>query len=85
VLDAYSRRNVGWSTATTLATRLVLDALNMALAVRRPKGVIHHSDKLAPRQSAYCGNRDEVVEGAIDADPIAAAVPSISAVRPILA
>jgi hypothetical protein len=53
--------------------------------VRRPKGVIHHSDKLAPRQSAYCGNRDEVVEGAIDADPIAAAVPSISAVRPILA
>jgi transposase InsO family protein len=32
VLDAYSRRIVGWSMATTLATRLVLDALNMALA-----------------------------------------------------
>jgi putative transposase len=45
VLDAYSRRIVGWSMATTLATRLVLDALNMALAVRRPKGVIHHSDQ----------------------------------------
>jgi putative transposase len=44
VLDAYSRRIVGWSMATTLATRLVLDALNMALAARRPKGVIHHSD-----------------------------------------
>jgi transposase InsO family protein len=29
---------------TTLATRLVLDALNMALATRRPSGVIHHSD-----------------------------------------
>ena len=31
VLDAFSRRIVGWSMATTLATRLVLDALNMAL------------------------------------------------------
>jgi transposase InsO family protein len=31
--------------ATTLATRLVVDALNMALATRRPKGVIHHSDQ----------------------------------------
>jgi putative transposase len=36
VLDAYSCRIVGWTMATTLATRLVLDALNMALAVRRP-------------------------------------------------
>ena len=45
VLDACSRRIVGWSMATTLATRLVLDALNMALAMRRPKGVIHHSDQ----------------------------------------
>jgi putative transposase len=31
--------------ATTLATRLVVGALNMALAMRRPKGVIHHSDQ----------------------------------------
>ena len=45
VLDAYSRRIVGWSMATTLATRLVLDALNMALLTRRPNGVIHHSDQ----------------------------------------
>jgi len=44
VLDAFSRRIVGWSMGTTLATRLVLDALNMALATRRPSGVIHHSD-----------------------------------------
>ena len=40
VLDAFSRRM-----ATTLATRLVLDALNMALMTRRPRGVIHHSDQ----------------------------------------
>ena len=45
VLDAFSRRIVGWSMATTLATRLVLDALNMALMTRRPRGVIHHSDQ----------------------------------------
>jgi putative transposase len=45
VLDACSRRIVGWSMATTLATQLVLGALNMALAVRRPRGVIHHSDQ----------------------------------------
>ena len=45
VLDAYSRRIVGWSMATTLATQLVLDALNMALLTRRPTGVIHHSDQ----------------------------------------
>ncbi len=31
VLDACSRRIVGWSMATTLGTQLVLDALNMAL------------------------------------------------------
>ena len=43
VLDAFSRRI--WSMATTLATRLVLDALNMALLTRRPQGVIHHSDQ----------------------------------------
>src|ERR1700761_8656984 len=42
VLDACSRRIVGWSMATTLAARLVLDALNMAIATRRPSGVIHH-------------------------------------------
>ena len=45
VLDAFSRRIVGWSMATTLAAQLVLDALNMALVTRRPKGVIHHSDQ----------------------------------------
>lgn len=45
VLDAYSRRIVGWSMATTRATQLVLDALDMALLTRRPKAVIHHSDQ----------------------------------------
>jgi putative transposase len=45
VLDAFSRRIVGCSMATTLATQLVLDALDMALVTRRPRSVIHHSDQ----------------------------------------
>jgi putative transposase len=44
VLDAFSRRIVGWAMAGHLQTRLVLDALDMALTQRRPRGVIHHSD-----------------------------------------
>ena len=45
VMDAWSRRVVGWSMATHLRTELVLAALNMALEQRRPEGVIHHSDQ----------------------------------------
>jgi transposase InsO family protein len=45
VLDAFSRRIVGWSMATTLHTQVVLDALDMALSQRRPSDVIHHSDQ----------------------------------------
>ena len=44
VLDAWSRRVVGWAMATHLKTELVLDALNMAIWQRRPARVIHHSD-----------------------------------------
>ena len=45
VLDAASRRVVGWAMADHLRTELVLAALDMALWNRRPPpGVIHHSD-----------------------------------------
>src|SRR5512132_575251 len=57
VLDAFSRRVVGWSMATTLATQLVLDALDMALGQRRPSGVIHHSDQGSPYTSIAFGKR----------------------------
>jgi transposase InsO family protein len=43
--------------ATTLATQLVLDALNMALVTRRPKGVIHHSDQGSQYTSIAFGQR----------------------------
>ena len=45
VIDAWSRRVVGWSIATHLRTELVLEALNMAVAQRNPVDVIHHSDQ----------------------------------------
>ena len=45
VLDAFSRRIVGWAMGTDLRAQLVLDALNMALGQRRPRDVIHHSDQ----------------------------------------
>ena len=57
VLDACSRRIVGWSMATTLATQLVLDALNMALVTRRPEQVIHHSDQGSQYTSIAFGER----------------------------
>ena len=45
VLDAWSRRIVGWAMANHLRTELVLEALNMAVWRRRPPtDVIHHSD-----------------------------------------
>ena len=45
VLDAFSRRIVGWGMETSLRVELVLKALNMALEQRKPTNVIHHSDQ----------------------------------------
>jgi transposase InsO family protein len=46
VQDAYSRRIVGWSMADHMRSELVVDALEMAVARRRPApGLIHHSDQ----------------------------------------
>jgi putative transposase len=46
ILDAFSRRVVGWALADHLRTELATDALQMALANRRPApGLIHHSDR----------------------------------------
>lgn len=46
VLDLGSRRVVGWAMRASLEEALTLDALQMALAQRRPAaGVLHHSDR----------------------------------------
>jgi putative transposase len=57
VLDAWSRRVVGWAMATHLRTELVLDALNMAIGQRRPTQVIHHSDQGCQYTSVAFGLR----------------------------
>ena len=46
VLDAFSRRIVGWSMRDDLKAELVVDALAMAVTRRKPPvGVVHHSDR----------------------------------------
>ena len=57
VLDACTRRIVGWAMAGHLRTELVLDALNMALHQRRPVNVIHHSDQGTQYTSISFGRR----------------------------
>lgn len=58
VLDAWSRRIVGWAMADTLRTDLVLEAFNMAVWNRRPAtGLIHHSDRGAQYTSLAFSRR----------------------------
>jgi putative transposase len=46
LLDAWSRRVVGWALSPELTTALPLAALERALATRRPlQGLVHHSDR----------------------------------------
>ncbi len=46
ILDVCSRKVVGWSMATHLRTELLVDALLMAIARRKPApGLVHHSDR----------------------------------------
>ena len=57
VLDACSRKVIGWAMESHLRTELVLAAINMALAQRRPEGVIHHSDRGCQYTSFAFGKR----------------------------
>jgi len=57
VLDAFSRRIVGWAMETYLRTELVLKALDMALGQRCATGVIHHSDQGSQYTSLAFGKR----------------------------
>jgi putative transposase len=46
ILDAYSRKVVGYAISTALDTSLTIDALKMAIERRKPgSGIIHHSDQ----------------------------------------
>jgi len=46
ILDAFSRKVVGWALDRTLANRLTISALEHAIAQRQPRpGLVHHSDR----------------------------------------
>lgn len=46
VIDLYSRKVVGWSMSNSNNSKLVCDALNMAISHRQPRsGLLHHSDQ----------------------------------------
>src|SRR5438105_7192752 len=57
VLDAWSRKIVGWAMANHLRTELVLDAMEMAVGQGRPKDGIHHSDQGSQYTSMAFGKR----------------------------
>jgi len=57
VLDAYSRRVVGWAMEKHLRTELVVQALDLAVERRQTDGVIHHSDQGTQYTSIEFGKR----------------------------
>ena len=57
VIDAFSRRVVGWAMETHLRVDLVLGALEMATEQRVPTGVVHHSDQGSQYTSIDFGQR----------------------------
>lgn len=57
VLDVWSRKVVGWAMSPSLATPLVLAALEMAVRQRKPEGTVHHSDHGCQYTSVAFGQR----------------------------
>jgi putative transposase len=57
VLDVFSRKVVGWAMQNTLHTELMLAAIDMAITIRRPQRVIHHSDHGCQYTSYAFGKR----------------------------
>ena len=57
VVDAWSRKVVGWAMSIHLQTALVMEALQMAIQQRHPEEVIHHSDQGSQYTSLAFGQR----------------------------
>ena len=58
VVDCFSRRCVGWAMADHMRSELVVEALEMAVATRRPgAGFVHHSDQGSQYVSLVFGRR----------------------------
>ena len=45
MIDAWSRRIVGWAISRSIDNRLALAALEAAIGSRHPDGCVHHSDR----------------------------------------
>jgi transposase InsO family protein len=62
ILDACSRRCIGWKLSRQIDTRLTLAALEMAIERRQPRGgLIHHADRGVPYASTeYVGRWEEI-------------------------
>ena len=71
VIDAYARRIVGWRTATTMTSQLVVDAIEHAIWTRGRDGItdltglIHHNDRGS--QYTSIAFTDRLLEAGIDA------------------
>jgi len=71
VIDAYSRRILGWRAATSMKTALVLDALEQAIWTRQRggkaslAGLVHHTD--AGSQYASIAFTSRLAEAGVDA------------------
>jgi len=57
VIDVFSRKVVGWQFGDRMTADLVLSTLNMALELRKPEDVIHHSDQGSQYTSTAFGKR----------------------------
>ena len=58
VIDCFSRKVVGWSMRSDMQAELVVDALEMAVARRRPRpGLVHHSDQGSQYVALLFGQR----------------------------
>jgi predicted nucleic acid-binding protein len=69
VLDAFSRRVVGWAAANHLRTELVLEALDMGAEQRSPEETNHHSDWTLEQAQTRRPEGPEAVCGWIETSP----------------
>jgi putative transposase len=57
VIDVWSRKVMGWAMATDMKTERIIKALDMAIAQRQPRNVVHHSDQGTQYTSVAFGKR----------------------------
>jgi putative transposase len=83
VIDAFSRRIVGWKADTTMQTSLVLDTLEMALWARDHTGLpvgermIHHSDAGSQAGFNWSSQHTLIEPGRMRRPPRSACVPAV--------